>query len=646
MTHLPRGPLEKVCDRVLGIEGQYDDDKVEGALLQFMGTEKAWSSPSKVIERLRVVSEEIDRAMRPIVAYEELTAKIGMEPVRLLAEMLGARVVVLASHEWDEYAEQIVSIEDATYEDGRRDSEEDLRQMVQGEGGVGVMLVRYTDVGERVLGYAFGGPVEQYKSDGPRDDAMNGRNNTFYSSNITVASTARSAGLGRRLKSAQVIRVAELTRADGQSRYHYMTGRNRLGFTKEMGAINRLFGAYVVEHFRGNQYGDRSGQALYYRIPLRRPRCPTALPQASAPSHIGTAPMIDWASGVQAPLGARHPRLVKALLNGEFTRMVGTKLTLSNWATPDIVRYSETLMHLAPRGLAHTYFTSGRSELVDKSIRMLRVKRKHADVVIGLERQYVGHTTAAARSLSDPLGEQQPYGWYDWPKVPHPAEVGTDASVAAILAILNNVGPDRVLGIYVELVGEKTGYTLPEDFQVALNALHKDTGVPIVAVETASSLGRLAPNLWAIDGLPLLANAVLWYAGGQLGQIFVDDKHYIDKPLTLISTWDGDEISIQRAHHHLLEARNLLHHARGAVFARALDEGALPGTRHGGGLWQVIDVGDEAKANTIRQHALRRGLRIGKGLPGRLVLSPAVSVGDDELAAGLQRLQQAVREVG
>ena len=99
------------------------------------------------------------------------------------------------------------NIENATYEEGRRDSEEDLRRMVMTDGGVGVMLVRYTDVGERVLGYAFGGPVEHYKSDGPRDDPMNGRGNTFYSANITVAPAARSTGLGRRLKSAQVQRL-------------------------------------------------------------------------------------------------------------------------------------------------------------------------------------------------------------------------------------------------------------------------------------------------------------------------------------------------------------------------------------------------------------------------------------------------------
>ncbi len=646
MTHLPRGPLEKVCDRVLAMEGQFDDDVVDAALLRLTGIERAWAQPTKVVDMLRRASEDIDKAPQPIVAYEELTAQIGMEPVRLIAEILGARVVVLNPDEWADYSEQIVGIEDATYESGRRDSEDDLRRMVQGEGGVGVILVRYTDVGERVLGYAFGGPVEQYKSDGPRDDAMNGRNNTFYSSNITVASSARGAGLGRRLKGAQVMRVAELTRPDGSHRYHYMTGRNRVGLTKEMGAINRLFGAYAVEHFRGNQYGDLSGQALYYRIPLRRPRCPTALPAAASHSLIGRAPIIDWASGVQAPLGHRHPRLVRALLDGEFTRMVGTKLTLSNWATPDIVRYAETLMHLGPKGLAHTYFTSGRAELVDKCIRMLRVKRKDADVVIGLERQYVGHTTAAARSLSDPAGEQQPYGWFDWPRVPHPSEVGTDAAVAAIRGVVDTVGADRVLGVFVELVGERSGYILHEDFQVALNALKAELGIPLVAVETASSLGRLAPNLWASDGIPLSPSAVLWYAGGQLGHLFVDDAHYVDTPLTLISTWDGDEISIQRAHHHLLEARSLLTQHRGAAFARAVDDAHLPGKRHGGGLWQVVDVGDEARADAIRKGALRRGLRLAKGLPGRLVLAPPLCVVDDDIKQGLARLEQAMREVG
>ena len=642
MTKLPRGPLEKVCDRVLAMEGQFDDPVVEEALKRATGQERAWAYPTKFVERMRQLSDEIDRAPNALAAYQAASDKIGMEPARVLAEVLGARVVILDPREWDDYADKIVDIENATYEEGRRDSEDDLRRMVTGDGGVGVLLVRYTDVGERVLGYAFGGPVEHYKSDGPRDDPMNGRENTFYSANITVAPAARSTGLGRRLKSAQVQRVKEIRRGDGQQRYMFMTGRNRLFFTREMAAINRNFGAYVVEHYRRDQYGDRSGQALYYRIPLRRPRCPTALPELH--SIVGEMP-IDWASSVQAPLGARHPRLVQAIVDGELTGAVGTKLTLSNWATPDIVRYVETLMHLGPKGLPHVYFTSGRDEMIDKSIRCLKLKRPNAEVVIGLEKQYVGNTTAAARSLTDPAGEQLPFAWFDWPRVPHPGDVGTDASMGAIMATLNRTGPDRVIAIVVEVMGERSGLGLPDDFQAALRALHDDTDVPVVAIETASALGRLGPNLWACDGEPLKPNVICWYGGGQLGHVFVDDQHYVSKPLQLISTWDGDEISIVRTHHHLLEARHLLKDGRGAAFHRLLDDVKLPGRRKGAGLWQVLDVGDEMKADAVRKGALRRGLRLGRGLPGHVVLAPPLGVTDNEMKSGIARLEQAVREV-
>lgn len=647
MTRLPRGPLEKVCDRVLAMEGQYDDHDVEEALRHLMGQDRAWAYPSKVVDRLRQLAEDIGRAPSPQAAYQKIAEEIGMEPSRVLAEVLGARVVILDPHEWDDYADKIVEIENATYEEGRRDSEEDLRRMVVGDGGVGVLLVRYTDIGERVLGYAFGGPVEHYKSDGPRDDPMSGRSNTFYSANITVAPGARSTGLGRRLKAAQVQRVKEIKNANGAPRYMFMTGRNRLYFTREMANINRNFGAYVVEHYRRDQYGDLSGQALYYRIPLRRPRCPTALAEP-AQSHVGEAP-IDWASSVQAPLGPRHPRLTQALVEGEFTGAVGTKLTLSNWATPDIVRYTELLMHLGPKGLPHVYLTSGRNEMIDKAIRCLRLKRPQADIVVGLERQYVGHTTAAARSLTDPLGEQLPFGWYDWPRVPHPGEVGTDAAMAAIMATLNRFGPDKIVGVVVEIMGERSGLALPDEFQAELAALHADTGVPIIAVETASALGRLGPNLWSCDGGVLKPNVLLWYAGGQLGHVFVDDRFYVSKPLQLISTWDGDELSILRSYHHLLEARQLLKESRGATFQRALEELLAPFSspvrRKGAGLWQVLELGDELQADRLRKAAFRRGLRLGRGLPGRVVLAPPVCIDDEEMNAGIARLEQAVREI-
>lgn len=667
MAALPRGPLEKVCDRILSMEGQFTDDKVLQSLQVLSSlyddgkpaaqkvSNDGWLLPASLLSLLRLVLEEMPTEDTPARAfYAALTQKLGIEPVRLVAEALGARERLVSFQDWPRFADDIVAIENATYEEGRRDSRSDLEKMLRDEGGLGVLLLRRTDIGERVLGYAFGGPVEHYKSDGPKHDRMNGRHNTFYSSNITVASSERGAGIGQRLKSAQVRAVGAMQNDDGSPRYLFMTGRNRIGHTRDMAQINRLFGAYMVELYRQNQYGDRSGQALYYRIPLRRPSLPTAIP-TTLRQKAQSNTVLDWSSSIQAPLGHAHPRLLRAVEDGSFTQANGTKLTMSNWVTPDVVRYAEILMRLGPKGLHHTYFTSGRDETVDKGLRSLRVHRPKADLVVGLERQYVGHTTAAARSLSDDDGFAAPFAWYRWPKVPHPAEVGTQAALDAIRSVISHNGAERILAVVVEIIGERSGLTLPADFVDGLMDLHEQTHVPVVAIETASSLGRAGDTLFAVDQWRRKPNVVLWYTGGQLGHIFADDAHYVPKPLTLISTWDGDEISIIRARHHLLEARALLSSQKAAAFAEQFTLMTATTARHtvnrspvhhlGAGLWQVLDVGSEERAASLRKYSASLGLHVGRGLSGRIIVAPPICVSDEHMQLGLERLGKALRTI-
>ena len=285
---------------------------------------------------------------------------------------------------------------------------------------------------------------------------------------------------------------------------------------------------------------------------------------------------IDWSSSIQAPLGAHPPELLKDFHQGRFTSAVGTKLTLSNWVTPDIVRYAELLQHLGPKACTHTYFTSGRDEVVDKGLRCLRFNRPKADIVIGLRDQYVGHTTAAARSLSEPIGDPKRFSWFDWPKVEH--------NIDAVTAAIEQYGKNRILGVVVELIGEKTAYVADNEFLTQLSQLN----IPLIFVETASALGRNGQTLFMSDSLPVKPNMVWWYTGAQLGHVFVDDQHYVSKPLTLISTWDGDEISIRRTYRHLIVARECLVKGTALKFHNACREViSLP--MSGQGLWQAIE---------------------------------------------------------
>ena len=72
------------------------------------------------------------------------------------------------------------------------------------------------------------------------------------------------------------------------------------------------------------------------------------------------------------------------------------------------------------------------------------------------------------------------------------------------------------------------------------------TGIPIVLSETQTGMGRSLRGRWWLNGTENEADLVLWWGGGQIGHIFARPSVFVAKPLTLISTWDGDELSATR----------------------------------------------------------------------------------------------------
>jgi succinylglutamate-semialdehyde dehydrogenase len=486
---------------------------------------------------------------------------------RIMPLMSGVRVERLSIDNWSEYAAQIQALEEAAYEPSRQDTMEFLRAWIEQPKGLGLIMLYHGEV----IGFAIGGPLEHSQADGCLQDVMRGKYNTFYSTDLVISEKMRGKGLGYHLKEAQISAAKALG-------YTYMTGRNRVGFTSEIQKIARTFGAYAVAVYT-NQYGG-PGQALYYRIPLLRPEIPhlniNSSPQLPSPQSGEELEIKLWENPIQAPLGAHSPEILADIQKGVFTSAVGTKLTLSNWATPDMVRYTELLRYVMPKSCKHLYFTSGRDEIVDKGLRCLKVKRREAEIVIGLRGQYVGHTTAAARSLTDPEGYAQPFGWFDWPLV---------ETISEIEAQIEKHTPDGILGIVIELVGEKTGRVVSPELLAHLDGLRSYTGIPLIFVETASGLGRNGESLFMSDTLKVQPNMVWWYSGAQLGHVFVDEKHYAEKPLTLISTWDGDEISMRRNYRHLVVARDILKTKNALYFESECQKLGCTGK----GFWQVLD---------------------------------------------------------
>lgn len=627
LLDLSCGGRERAADWALKDAPRVSDDQLK-ATAAALGADLLWPSES---------ADAVAHLVDDEVAWAAFCGEHGITPTTYLVHVYAARVLRIEQDTWATYKDGVMAIENATYEDGRRETDDEIRAMLEGEGGVGLLAIRRREGSEHVVGYAFGGPVENYQADGPRTDPRRGQRDTFYSGNITVAPDAKGAGIGMRLKDAQVRQVMQVRDDEGNARYHFMTGRNRVGHTLEMGAINRAYGSYIVDHFKGNQYGDLSGQAVYYRIPLRAPVAQPVV-DVSVDSDV-----LDWRDPVQRPLAPSHERLQSTLKRGTLRAAVGTKLTLSNWVTPDVVRYAELIKQASPKGLKHAYFTSGQAELVDKGLRSLRVHREGAQTVLTFKKQFFGTNSAAARSITDDEGYAQPFGWFDWPQLPHPSEVGDDASLGALMAAIQKQGKDDVLAIVIELVGERSGATLSTEFVDALFAIRKDTGIPVVIAESASALGRSGDGMWASDALSERPNMVWWYTGGQLGHIFVDDAFYVAKPLTLISTWDGDEVCAHRARAALLQAQTTLADGIPQRFAEKVSAVAKDAGVDvtGKGMWQVLHVGD--KANDIVDKLKAKGLHVQAGAPGTVRLTPPLDVTVDDIDRAMSIVKDAMR---
>ena len=552
-------------------------------------------------------------------------------------------------HEAMEHLPAILDIEYQVYEPARRTPPAELRAAI--EDPEGSLLVAEVPGGAdrrpQLVAFAIGAPLEHSKDvEGPDDDPMLGKHNTMYSVSITVAPKFQSSGIGRRLKEAQLRDAMARRRPDGTPRYRYVTARNRVGRTAQMTHLNRVFGAHIVSVLTG-QYEDPEGQAIYYRIPLgpfvpdpvlkqeavkRRAQAGGAGAGATA-APAGDRPVIDLASGVVRPF-ADGPAPLRALEEkGLLYGPAVNKLTLMNYVTPAAVRALEWIGALVPE-LPHIYLTSSRDEAVDKALRLIRCTRKTAQVPIGLAGGYYGHTAASCRSLSDPEVHAGGPAHFAWPRVPHPAQAGTAATIAALRAAVEAAGgPTKVLGFFYEPVQERTGAVLPPDFLAALSALRTELDLPLIAVETASHTYRSGRGAFLSPAAGLVPDVLAWWGGGQTGYLHCAARWYVPGPLTLVSTWDGDELSLVRQHHYLRAARQL-----DIAGASAALERALAGVRSSGlGAYRVIDAGD--RAVQLAAQLAERGVSVRRFPGGRLGVAPAL----DQIEAAAAALGEALR---
>ncbi|MGK0360938.1 MAG: 4-aminobutyrate aminotransferase-like enzyme/GNAT superfamily N-acetyltransferase, partial [Bradymonadia bacterium] len=541
---------------------------------------------------------------------EKFWYESGVTAARWAADRIGTRIRAINLAEFDALIDAVQALEAECYEAARQDTVGYFRNIVAAKDAIAFVA----ENGDGLVGMTFGAPLEMWPDlAGPRQDPLRGRRNTLYSADLTVAPRAQGHGVGARLRVAMMRGALEAKTDTGAPRYAFIAGRNQVGHADAMWRLNQKYGAYQVASYHG-QYGAEAGLTRYYRLPLRRHDRRAFETQAEAGMQVEAA--LEFGDGVIMPTGAAHPLLVRARQLGVFDEPALTKLTVSNFITAGFARYSEYLQRVAPKGNPHLYFTSSPDEMIDKSIRALKHNRKAGRLVIGVEGGWTGGVTAAARTLSGLDGE----GHFGWPKIPHPADGDT---IAALDALVAEHGADALIGVYIEAIQARTGRALTAEQWDALCTWRSANQVPIVLIESNSGLYRHGgPTFWWSDAQSAPADVVLWWAGGQIGHVFSSAATFVKKPLTLISTWDGDELSAAR----MLWQMYATHGLDVAKQVAALDA-ALEGVAHAGqGLYRHVPVADAGRVQTT---LAEQGVRVGV-LGDHIIVAPPLTASSDE----------------
>ena len=186
-----------------------------------------------------------------------------------------------------------------------------------------------------------------------------------------------------------------------------------------------------------------------------------------------------------------------------------------------------------------------------------------------------------------------------------------------------------------------TGRVLSDEAWQALGTWRDRTGIPLVLSEVASGFGRSGRGFWWLNGAEAEADVVLWWAGGQIGHIFCRPQVFVSKPLTLISTWDGDELSASRILWQLYATQNNMEQNL-EIIAQAFLEILM---RHfkaecirGLGLYYTVQSG---KSTKIKEALKTNNVQV-QTLGDRLCFAPPISSSLSDLQTFDHKLSQVL----
>jgi taurine--2-oxoglutarate transaminase len=382
-------------------------------------------------------------------------------------------------------------------------------------------------------------------------------------------------------------------------------------------------------------------------------------------------------------LGHQHPRIVAAI-----KEQADRLCTLAPGHGSDIRGdAARMIVDVAPPGLGHVFFTSGGAEGIEHAVRMARLHTGRPKVLAAY-RSYHGSTTTAihltgdARRWASDTGTAGAVHFFG--AFRYRSAFGSQTAAEECTRALDHLeqvilleGPATIAALVIEPVTGSSGVIVPPaGYLRGVRELCTRHGIVLIADEVLAGFGRT--GTWFAADHEGVAPDLLVFAKGvnsgyvPLGGVLVGDEiheTFTERPYPAGLTYSGHPLACAAA----VGAITAMHEE--AIVAAAARLGATvlgPGledlaARHPsvgdvrgiGGLWTVelvrdrqtkeplVPVGATGAANAPMAAVIRACLDRGVVplvLGNRIHVAPPLNIDDEDAAAGLEVLDQALTE--
>ena len=443
-------------------------------------------------------------------------------------------LVVINKENYKTFRSDIIELEKEIYEPTRQTDIKEFDKLIDNQPNIALALL---DKNSKMIGISFAGRMSLFPNErGLRRCRHFNDDKTLYMVDTTICSSEQGKGLGKYLKyTLEIIGIAQ--------ELNYIYGRNRDKLAGAMFGVNVSLGC-VPEIYLEEDYPDDEEyrDVFIYRSPLK---------WKSIESKI---------SGVlSSPL--KDSEITPDFIEENIDKMIN-KICLSNFVSESFLKNIQTVAHSAPKPLRHVYTASGQAESVDKIAKSIyfNTEDKNRQRFISFRGHYFGDGSFLSRSLSQEENTYFPVTFLDHP---------TEKNYSDILQQLNQyLSAEDIIAIYIEPTPQKIDGHVPLEFLKELKVLAKKTNTKIVYNETSHAyLGHSEDNHWLSSNEDYTPDAFFSYLGGQAAMTFMKEDIFVEKPLMMISTWDGDALSLAQ----YVESTNLLQVKKNKRQTRKID---------------------------------------------------------------------------